>query len=626
MKTLKENTLLLFLLSVCMVLLKDTVPKTILLTCGFYWYLRLKDKSFLIVLLLFSLFLIPVNHTEMTSGKAVTVKSSYAVLQKGRSKILVYTDEPLYFDAVYEIRGTPKEITSSPGFYSFNFEKWCRHQNIEFYLDSEDIILEKESFSIRRLLQKRIGDDEILQRFLLNMKTDEEDQLGFFFDHGFSASAVCYAVNMLLRFILSKEKRKKLNDVLIFILFLIYGPETILLMSFLNRVLSFFRLTSREKSGLTLFLTVLCRPDAIYSAGFWIAAVYRLSFLFQQKGERFFLVSMIQTVFYHSVSPVMTLCFPVLRLFIGFGYLSCVLTMITGLRFFIYWIIPAGKVLRVFDLLTLKGSPLGFGLIFFVPAYILCKGNYRYMYRIVLLYAFSAFGLFHPLAEVTFINVGQGNAAYLSSPFGRTKILIDTGKESQRKNLTAYLDAKSVYSLSGLIISHGDEDHCGSEEYVLENYHPDILIDSHQMEYKIGEFMFLDLNDLVSEDENRSSVTSYFSVNDIRFLMMGDCDETAEMRMIERFGNLTCDVLLGSHHGSKTGNSSKFLDTVQPRLCVISCGSPKIYNHPSEEVIQRLLARHIPYEVTYTEGDVSFFFLAGKCLMITSSGTVCWVV
>ena len=207
-------------------------------------------------------------------------------------------------------------------------------------------------------------------------------------------------------------------------------------------------------------------------------------------------------------------------------------------------------------------------------------------------------------------------------PFRSGDVLIDTGKPSQKNNVFTFLEAKGIRTLNTLIITHADSDHSGNQEAVTEAFSPHHVITDHQAERNVGMFTLLDLNDIDSEDENESSIVTAFSLNCMNILLMGDSSVNTEERIIRRFPGLQADILKLSHHGSKTGSSERFLNTVQPDLAIVSSGAYHIYHHPSPEVVQRLNDRRIPYLDTKEEGDITILCLPGLNLLLTASGKI----
>ena len=72
--------------------------------------------------------------------------------------------------------------------------------------------------------------------------------------------------------------------------------------------------------------------------------------------------------------------------------------------------------------------------------------------------------------QVTFFDVGQGDAALISSPLGK-KILIDTGLDGRviARKISEYIPWYSNY-LDIIILTHMDADHMGGAERIMREY------------------------------------------------------------------------------------------------------------------------------------------------------------
>jgi competence protein ComEC len=157
---------------------------------------------------------------------------------------------------------------------------------------------------------------------------------------------------------------------------------------------------------------------------------------------------------------------------------------------------------------------------------------------------------------------------------------------------------------------------------VIGKYQPDTVLTSHHESMCTGKLCMYDLNDLVTEDENESSLCEYFEMNGVKYLLTGDINAHAEERIVRRYGRLNVDVLKLSHHGSHTGSSAIFLDSLQPSLGIVSAGSYSLYHHPSEEVLQRLLQRHIPWFNTREQGDIQIQAIGPWNCLLTAAGRI----
>ncbi|HHB0837540.1 TPA: ComEC/Rec2 family competence protein, partial [Acinetobacter baumannii] len=75
---------------------------------------------------------------------------------------------------------------------------------------------------------------------------------------------------------------------------------------------------------------------------------------------------------------------------------------------------------------------------------------------------------------------------------------------------------------------------------------------------------------------------------------------------LKDYPNLKIDVLVLGHHGSKHSSAYDFLATLKPKLAIASAGFDNRYGHPSQQVIARLKALHIPLKSTLEQGTLSF--------------------
>ncbi|AVP58471.1 DNA internalization-related competence protein ComEC/Rec2 [Pulveribacter suum] len=81
-------------------------------------------------------------------------------------------------------------------------------------------------------------------------------------------------------------------------------------------------------------------------------------------------------------------------------------------------------------------------------------------------------------------------------------------------------------------------------------------------------------------------------------LLAGDIERAQEQALVEAGAELSADVLLVPHHGSKTSSSEAFIDAVAPRLALVQAGWRNSFGHPAPEVVQRYRARGIALAAT----------------------------
>ena len=71
-------------------------------------------------------------------------------------------------------------------------------------------------------------------------------------------------------------------------------------------------------------------------------------------------------------------------------------------------------------------------------------------------------------------------------------------------------------------------------------------------------------------------------------LLTGDIEKKVEKQLVEKYaGQLSSDVLIVPHHGSNTSSSLSFINSVSPKISVISAGYKNRYKLPANRVVKR---------------------------------------
>lgn len=102
------------------------------------------------------------------------------------------------------------------------------------------------------------------------------------------------------------------------------------------------------------------------------------------------------------------------------------------------------------------------------------------------------------------------------------------------------------------------------------------------------------LGPIVDDDNlNNTSLIVKLTFGKTSFLFTGDAEKLEEYTLLSKDfeqggGTLKCDVLKVAHHGSKTSSTADFIEAVNPKYAVISCGADNEYGHPHSETLQRL--------------------------------------
>lgn len=248
---------------------------------------------------------------------------------------------------------------------------------------------------------------------------------------------------------------------------------------------------------------------------------------------------------------------------------------------------------------------------------------------------------FHGGLEFTMLDVGQGDGLYLRLP-GKTTCLIDGGS-SNVKNVGAYrilpyLKYEGVSELDYVILTHLDKDHISGVTELLEMTgtlegvsigtllfpaigNPDeaylelwalakekgVSVDRIGAGDKIrgDKFTmecFYPVKGSSSEDKNNSSTVLQLSYGKFTMLLSGDLGWEGEQELLEQGILKDIDVWKVSHHGSKYSGCEKFLETIRPRLSLVSAGKNNRYGHPSGELLERLETVGSQVETTIESG------------------------
>lgn len=201
--------------------------------------------------------------------------------------------------------------------------------------------------------------------------------------------------------------------------------------------------------------------------------------------------------------------------------------------------------------------------------------------------------------EVTFFDVGQGDAALVEHPDGR-RWLVDGGRSPR---IVSALRRRGIRHLDRVIASHGDADHARGLEAVLCALSVDVLdvgrVEGHESLLDAAARCDVPVvaHGTVGETANAASLVTRVESPWGSLLLTGDLDAGSEHVLGP------ADVLKVPHHGSSTSSSGAMLDRVRPRLAVLSVGENR-YGHPHAGVLERYAERGIPVVRTDELGTV----------------------
>lgn len=105
-------------------------------------------------------------------------------------------------------------------------------------------------------------------------------------------------------------------------------------------------------------------------------------------------------------------------------------------------------------------------------------------------------------------------------------------------------------------------------------------------------------------DPNNSSVTTVFDIGDVRLLLPGDLEPTAQEGLIGVSGPIGADVVKIPHHGSRN-QSPRLISWSGARLAIASAGVNNTYGHPSPQTLDAWRQSGAAVARTDEDGDVA---------------------
>lgn len=227
------------------------------------------------------------------------------------------------------------------------------------------------------------------------------------------------------------------------------------------------------------------------------------------------------------------------------------------------------------------------------------------------------------LLTLAFMNVGQGDSIFIEAPNGN-QIIIDSGpNESVIRQISAQMPSYDR-TIDAHITTHPDLDHIGGTPAILERYNVGEYFYSSTDEKSgavervdetvisrniatsslhAGDKIILDKNRGVylevlwpptqyeSKDKNDFSIVARLVYGEVSAMLTGDASTLIEKIIASGFNStkLKSNILKLGHHGSKTATSENFLKIVAPDYAIISAGTDNKYNHPSPEIVEKVV-------------------------------------
>jgi competence protein ComEC len=261
----------------------------------------------------------------------------------------------------------------------------------------------------------------------------------------------------------------------------------------------------------------------------------------------------------------------------------------------------------------------------------------------------------HADLRVRFLDVGQGDAAVLELPGGRT-IVIDGGGFARsrfdvgERVVAPYLWSRKILHLDAIAVTHGDWDHQGGLHFLAREFAPGELwlgaavaerarlrrlvgaVRSRGGTVRVlgpddtalveGPIRIRCLHPPAGEagSANDSSLVLRLSMGERALLFTGDVGSEAERQIVADSESVATTVLKVPHHGSASSSSEAFLRWARPEVAVFSLAAGNGYGFPHPAVVARY--RRLGTRMLRTDRDGSVLVtIAGELVDVRGNGS-----
>ena len=598
---------------------------------------------------------------------------------------LVYLKENIGIGKTITVNGTLNEPINNTIPNTFNYKKYLYNNKIYYLFDAHSYNIQNDNNLLDRAkdyLIKRAYNSKNSEYLLVLVLGDKalisSDEYNTYQNNGTShllavSGSHITVILLVLSFFLKKIKEvPKLIIISLILLFFAFVTNNA---SAVNRAIYFFIINRINKLGnlklsniqvlfITAFILLLLDPFTIYDLGFIYSFCISLGIMYYSdklNGNLLIAtlkVSIIAFLFSLPISSYINyevnlssilinlifvpwisyIVFPISIITFIFPIFNPILSILLSITNVLNNI---GEFISIF--INVPKMPLVVAIILFILL-LLAKNNKKYLYVILIILGLIKLSpLINSSYEVYFLDINQGDSAIIITPHKRDVVMIDTGgkityevedwkKGNKTYNLSdntiKFLKSKGITTIDYLITTHGDYDHLGEVQNIVNKLNVKNVIFNNDA-YNTLELELIDvlnaknikyyqniktlnitnntiyfLNDYLYDNENDNSNVLYLSIYDKKFLFMGDAGINVEEDLMNKYNLENITVLKVGHHGSKTSSSKNFIDYVNPLISVISVGRNNRYNHPSTDVLANLSNRII-YR-TDIDGTIKF--------------------
>ena len=231
---------------------------------------------------------------------------------------------------------------------------------------------------------------------------------------------------------------------------------------------------------------------------------------------------------------------------------------------------------------------------------------------------------FHTELRVSFLDVGQGDAAVVEFPGSYVMVIDAGGFTSQtfdpgRAIVAPFLWQRKIGRIDTLVLSHPNLDHYGGLEFLAKHFGVTSFwfngdersgsrrfkrlmatlqandIQPHTLcrdtpDREIGGVRIQILHPPCGQtglDKNDASLVLRLSHGEVDMLFSGDIERAGEGILLATPARLESEILKVPHHGSRSSSTQPFLEAVSPQVALASLGYRNRFRFPAPEVVDR---------------------------------------
>lgn len=578
-----------------------------------YLYYRFKDKRILILFILLSLFscilVYPKEFKTYETYKVVEIKKGYCIGKNKGSKIFIQTDLDLSFQDEVKVKHV-EPIHTDDNFTLFSFTKYNENKNVFYKTNSIEIIHRSKSFKSRlyNYLKSKPNSSIVLSLYY-GIHDETIDEIYTMLGYGYM-SAYYIVLHLLKR----KYDETKIRRILLVfsILFGHFFVYTLSLSRFILYQLSTLFFTSKPNQiAFTILLFGILYPNQVLSISFVCPLLLQLVSYFCTEHkwivQKLVLIGLM-FIYFKKVNLISLLFFNILRKLYGL--------------IFIFGFIVQNLINLKLPEITIHYAPRILFVILFIVFYIQCLKHFKWKYLLILFVPLLEIYC-NPFFQVYTLNLGQADCSVIVEPFHKSVVMIDCGQNLYRDNveriIMPFLENKNIHTIDTLILTHDDFDHNGGYDSLKDKIEIKQVIEDSNDKVNVDYPFYLLLSEREAKDTNDSSIISYFTYDHLTYLFMGDASKQVERQLMSEY-DLKADVIKVGHHGSNTSSDPDFLDSLDCKIALISCGYKNRYGHPSVETLKTLENLHINTLCTSDCGSIAIYSLHHLSFLVTNDG------